>query len=764
MSSSPPPPTGDASSNTAEPDSSSSARLWQLENEVDPSVAPGASVGGDDVRGSANSHTSRWAAAAAASAEQDEQESLSASASASASRRGRRAGGGGAASASAGDDSDSIYSSSSSHRGPGGGGLSRSKSQRSKNQRTKMKRKGLAALEAAALGGASSSARGGGASASARTGGTSRRNLATNIRDMERQHGVSMLRISAGTAGGGGEDSSVASSSADEAAGGDSLTNLKPSPRTKKNIQHDMMNASMAEDAFSGLNANTGTDDLERMHNKHASLELHELAEGDALQKSSKANKSPSSSGGAGTSSGGLGIASPEEVRNRANFLLGLDTTRGSLDSGSRQQLIHGSLPDRHVSFGDNRSGQGHGQGGDAGNIGSRAASLARAAGRASAKLSHKLRRDINNLNQPSGEDGSHSTYFDDEYDFAPSASRLRNSRFNMADEELGIDIAPTRSRFTGGKRPKLAVAGGTLLLAAVVAFAYNVFWGGGGGGNAGGDSSSGGSDFIAAQQVRLYEIRQRIRDSGMKDVGDIDCLESKWESQPPTPQCKAVNWLALKDPMKVATDDEYLLQRYALACFWYSTFGLAEETEGHDDAELHYWTEHTGWMTGAGLRSWQGIICHHKVCLLFGFGGVTIAVDVLFLHFYPAQIVSNSIRIDLLSNFDDLHQPGTDPKDNIRIYDDNNEVTHLRLPDNSIRGAIPDEVFHHLTKLRQLDLSDNSVTGTIPASIGRLKFLQYLYLYNSKSGRCGRSNMIFALFNLLRPFSASIFLPSLSL
>ena len=688
MSSSPPLPNGDDNSgNTAEPDSSSSARLWQLENEVDPSVAS-ASVGGDDVRSSANSHTSRWAAAAAASAEQDEQESLAASASTS--RRGKREGRGGAsasASASGGDDSDSIYSSNSSHRGPGGG-PTRAKSQRSKNQRTKMKRKGLAALEAAALGGTSNSARGG-ASASARTGATSRRNLATNIRDMERQHGVSMRRISAGTAGGGEEDNSVASSSTDEAAGGDSLTNLKPSPRTKKNIQHDMMNASMAGNAFSGLNANTGADDLERMHDKHASLELHELAEGDALQKSSKANKSPSSSGGGGSGGLGGGLASPEEVRNRANFLLGLDTGRGSLDNTSRQQLIHGSLPDRHVSFGENRSGQG-GQGGDRGNIGSRAASLARAAGRASAKLSHKLRRDINNLNQPSGENESHSTYFDDEYDFAPSASRLRNSRFNMADEELGIDIAPTRARFTG-KRPKLAVAG-TLLLAAVVAFAYNVFWGGGGGNT--GDDSSGGSDFIAAlqgaeQQVRLYEIRQRIRDSGMKDVGDIDCLESKWENQPASPQCKAVNWLALKDPMKVATDDEYLLQRYALACFWYSTFGLAEETEGHDDAELHYWTEHTGWMTGAGICSWAGIICHH--------------------------------------------QPGTDPKDNIRTYDDNNEVTHLRLPDNSIRGAIPDEIFYHLTEMRQIDLSDNSVTGTIPADIGRLQYLEYLYLYNSE-------------------------------
>lgn len=529
------------------------------------------------------SGASRWAAAAAASAEQDEQ-----------------------------DEQESL-SSSSSHRGL----HVRAKSQRSKNQRTKMKRKGLAALEAAALGGASSSA------------------LATNIRDMERQHGVSMRgsRAGAGAAGGGRKD--------------------------------------------------TGVDDLERMHNKHASLELHELAEENALQKSSNSkgkanvNKSPSPSPSPSSSSGGgLGIVSPEDVRNRANFLLGLDTTRGPLDNSSRQQLIHGSLPDRHVSFGDTTTGSDRSVSGQGG----RAASLARAAGRASAKLSHKLRRDINNRNQPSGDDGSHSTYFDDEYDFAaPSASRLRNSRFNMADEELGIDIAPTRARFIG-KRPKLAVAG-TLLLAAVVAFAYNVF--GGGGGNAGGDSSSsGGSE---EQQLRLYEIRQRIRDAGMKDAGDIDCL-----SQPPTPQCKAVNWLALKDPMKVATDDEFLLQRYALACFWYSTFGLAEDTEGHDDAELHYWTEHNGWMTGAGLCAWQGILCRHK--------------------------------------------PGSDPKEGIRTYDDNNQVTHFRLPLNSIRGTVPDEVFYHLTEMRQLDLSDNSVTGTMPASIGRLKSLQYLYLYNSKS------------------------------
>jgi len=526
-----------------------------------------------------------------------------------------------------------------------------------------MKRKGIAALEAAALG----------------------QNLATNIRDMEKLH----RKMSAASGRSGGEDSSKASSSADEAGGGDSLTNLKPSPRTNKNIRPGM-NANPLESsggAFSGLDENTDADDLERMHNKHASLELHELAEENAFKKGSKAKGGKANMSPSGGGSGLVGAASPEEVRNRANFLLGLDTSRGSLDNTSRRHLIHGSLPDRHEPI--DASGQGE-QGGD--NIGSRAASLARAAGKASAKLSHKLRRGTSNLNQPSSEDGSHPPYVDDEYSFAPSASRLRNSRFNMADEELGIDIAPTRSRFPG-KRPKLAIAG-TLLLAAVVAFAYNAFGGGGGDGSSSDSSSSGGSDFVAApkgaeQQVRLYEIRQRILDSGMKDVGDIDCLKSKLENQPPTAQCQAVNWLALKDPMKVAPDDEYLLQRYALACFWYATFGLAEQTEGHDDAELHYWTEHTGWMTGAGICSWAGIICHH--------------------------------------------QPGTDPKDNIRTYDDNNLVTHLRLPDNSIRGAMPDEIFYHLTEIQQIDLSDNSVTGTISADIGQLKYLQYLYLYNSE-------------------------------
>ena len=603
--------------------SSSSMRLWQLENESVPS-STSATAATDERNESvtSQSHAERWAAAAAASAEQDQQdehESFSSSASAASPRRGYRGG-------LEESDSASLFSSSSSHRGGGPAG------RRSKIQSNKMKRKGLAALEAAALGGAggsSGSTRGRGASTSARAG-ANRRNLATNIRDMERQHGVGMV-----TGTGGGEESSVASSSTDQQS-------------------------------------------LEQMHNKRASLELHELAEGDALKKSSKAKgvTSPSSTGGV-AGAGGLGgdPASPEEVRNRANFLLGLDTSRGSLDSNSRQQLMLGSLPERHGQDGEN--------------LGSRAASLARAAGRASAKLSHKLRRDINNFNQQS-ENDSHSTYFDDEYSFGPSASRLRNSRFNMADEELGIDIAQTRSRF---KRSKLAVAA-TLLTAAVVAFAYNAFWGGGGDGTPPDSSSSGVGDLIATpqgaeQKVRLYEIRQRIRDSGMKIFGDIDCLETKWSNRPPTPQCQAVNWLALKDPMKVDPTDEYLLQRYALACFWFATFGLAEQTDGHDDAELHYWTEHAGWMTGAGICSWAGIICHH--------------------------------------------QPGTDPKDNIRTYDANNLVTHLRLPDNSIRGPMPGEVFYHLTEIRQIDLSGNSLTGSISDDIGRLKFLQYLYLYNSE-------------------------------
>ena len=107
-------------------------------------------------------------------------------------------------------------------------------------------------------------------------------------------------------------------------------------------------------------------------------------------------------------------------------------------------------------------------------------------------------------------------------------------------------------------------------------------------------------------------------------------------------------------------------------------------------------------------------------------------------------------------------HQPGTDPKDNIRIYDDNNEVTHLRLPNNSIRGAIPDEVFYHLTEMRQIDLSDNSVTGSIPASIGRLKFLEYVYLYNSKSAGILDRTLIFALFSPSLALSQPLFSSSL--
>ena len=392
-------------------------------------------------------------------------------------------------------------------------------------------------------------------------------------------------------------------------------------------------------------------------------------------------------------------------MRERANFLLGLADDNVPLRRSS-------------AASGNGNGGGGSGSTADPSSshqspgrkVGTKAANLARAAGRAGTNLTHKLRSGVAGAGASNGSTGSSEVEFGggnrrpvdidanyrssrryrDNDDGIMTSSAARGSYF---EDEYADDGRTPRRRF---KRTRLVLTV-TVLVAAVVAFLYNGFFGSRprdrGSSTSGSDSTAANvssSDAVpnpsgSDDEVRIVAIKKRVRDSAMIIVGDVDC---KTEG-PPTPQCRAIRWLALKDPAKLDTDDEFLLQRYALAVFWYSTFGMAEQAEGNEEAEEHYWTEHDGWMTGSGICSWAGIICHH--------------------------------------------QPGTDVKANIRTYDGNNEVTHLRLPSNNIKGEIPTEVFHLLTEMRQLDLSENDISGDISGEIRRMEKLQYLYLYNNQ-------------------------------
>lgn len=139
-----------------------------------------------------------------------------------------------------------------------------------------------------------------------------------------------------------------------------------------------------------------------------------------------------------------------------------------------------------------------------------------------------------------------------------------------------------------------------------------------------------------AISDPRFASIRTRIRTSG---VSDPATLLPTW---PPSPQFQAIEWLTDGDDRQLSVDDEFLLQRYALATFWISTYGVAveklgltpyeeeeqqkakamagddeegvgvEDEDGNVD-ESKMWTRRDNWMTGAGICSWEGIECHHR-------------------------------------------------------------------------------------------------------------------------------------------------------
>ena len=66
----------------------------------------------------------------------------------------------------------------------------------------------------------------------------------------------------------------------------------------------------------------------------------------------------------------------------------------------------------------------------------------------------------------------------------------------------------------------------------------------------------------IGAQEERLAAMKERILSSGVSSAASLDADDG-------TPQNRALQWIS--DPLsKIDPDDEFVVQRYALAVFYY--------------------------------------------------------------------------------------------------------------------------------------------------------------------------------------------------
>ena len=214
--------------------------------------------------------------------------------------------------------------------------------------------------------------------------------------------------------------------------------------------------------------------------------------------------------------------------------------------------------------------------------------------------------------------------------------------------------------------------------------------------------------DYDLTPEERHDFILQRIVDSGISNPDDL--------ATEGTPQKLALDWIVSGDHGELSHEHDYLLQRYALAVFFYATHGdfifppavpaenitgdQEEGIEGHEDydgapagEEEDYeldgspdWINQNRWMSSYGICAWHGIQCHHR--------------------------------------------PGTDPTDN--SFDDEGDIILVNMTDNNIRGTIPRELFIAHPLIRWLSLAGNGLFGTLPSEIGYLDDLRKFIVLGS--------------------------------
>ena len=181
--------------------------------------------------------------------------------------------------------------------------------------------------------------------------------------------------------------------------------------------------------------------------------------------------------------------------------------------------------------------------------------------------------------------------------------------------------------------------------------------------------------------------------------------------------QNRAVRWLANVDG--AAPDDQFLLQRYAMAVLFYSTSGNG-------------WKEKTNWMTNKGYCSWFGVECAMKSSKFEGNDEITrLALpENLLMGSLPSEIqsLSNLIALD----FTDNALTSTLPTEVLSMH----TLNYVLLGKNQLQGTLPENYWDAVDQLRELDLGHNEFYGTLPSMLLGLSELRKLGLeYNQFDG-----------------------------
>lgn len=159
------------------------------------------------------------------------------------------------------------------------------------------------------------------------------------------------------------------------------------------------------------------------------------------------------------------------------------------------------------------------------------------------------------------------------------------------------------------------------------------------------------------------------------------------------TAEYHALRWVTYSDPAHLDPDDPVILERYALAVFYYSSYiaytkiagqqtPIEFDNQQYEGVPNPGWMRKDYWLSEKGVCMWWGVRCE------------------------PIMRDGNTVE----------------------RYDANAHVLSLNLTNNHMHGILPPE-FKGLEYLTSLDFSNNKLQGSIPTQMGYLPEIQYLYL-----------------------------------
>jgi len=242
--------------------------------------------------------------------------------------------------------------------------------------------------------------------------------------------------------------------------------------------------------------------------------------------------------------------------------------------------------------------------------------------------------------------------------------------------------------------------------------------------------------------EVAATALQKNRNELGTFLIQLYDQLDSDWNvlSDEDSPQYEALTWISGRDEYATYTGAQRV-QRFALACFYYSTFMRAHDflTAPTD------WASQEGWISDVDECTWEGVACDSQGRVT----GILLPKRALSGNL-PIELamITTLQELDLTSNFvymeDDLHKLWLHLS-NLKhlLMEDNFMVTSNGLPEeftglvsleklqlsyNLLQGELQGSTFLAMPNLHHLEIESNYLSGSLPAELGELENLVYIY------------------------------------